>query len=130
MTFLLDTNVVIALIRLERSVVKRASLERPTDIFTSSLVMDELRYGALKSARVADNLAHLENVGLQVLDFTTSDAIAAAETRLDLERRGTPIGPIDTLIAGQALARDLTVVTRNTREFLRVPDLRVENWEA
>ena len=130
MTFLLDTNVVIALIRLERSVVKRANLERPTDIFTSSLVMHELRYGALKSARVADNLAHLENVGLQVLDFTTSDGIAAAETRLNLERRGTPIGPIDTLIAGQALARDLTVVTRNTREFLRVPDLRVENWEA
>ena len=50
--------------------------------------------------------------------------------RAYLQRLGTPIGPIDTLIAGQALARDLTIVTRNTREFLRVPDLRVENWEA
>jgi tRNA(fMet)-specific endonuclease VapC len=129
-SFLLDTNVIIALIRLDRSVVKRANLELPTAIFTSSLVMHELYYGAAKSARVADNLTHLENVGLQVVEFDASDAKAAAQTRVNLERRGTPIGPYDVLIAGQALARDLTLVTRNIREFARVDGLRVENWEV
>lgn len=128
--FLLDTNVIIALIRLDRSVVKRANLELPTAIFTSSVVMHELYYGASRSARVAENLAHLGNVGLQVLNLDPADARVAAEIRVDLERRGTPIGAYDVLIAGQALARDFTLVTRNTREFARVEGLRVENWEG
>ena len=130
MSHLLDTNVVIAMIRLEKSVVKAANLHSPLDIFTSSMVMHELYYGISKSARTAENLQHLSEIGLQVLDFDASDARVAAEVRVFLERRGTPIGPIDTLIAGQALARDLILVTRNTREFSRVDGLRVENWEA
>jgi tRNA(fMet)-specific endonuclease VapC len=69
-------------------------------------------------------------VRLPILDFTTEDARAAAEVRTSLEGRGTPIGSFDTLIAGQALARDLTLVTRNRREFERVDGLRVEDWEA
>lgn len=130
MSFLLDTNAVIALIRLDRAVVKRANLELPTAIFTSSIVMHELYYGAVRSARVAENLANVAGIGLQILEFGMADARVAAETRVGLEKRGAPIGPLDTLLAGQALARDLTLVTRNTREFSRVDGLRVENWEA
>ncbi len=130
MNYLLDTNVVIALIRLNRAVVKQVNSRSPADVFTSSIVMHELYYGALKSARVTDNLGHIANVGLQVLDLNADDGRTAAELRLRLERIGTPIGPYDTLLAGQALARDLTLVTRNTREFSRVEGLRVENWEA
>ena len=64
------------------------------------------------------------------MPFDDVDARVAAEIRAVLRRAGTPIGPYDNLIAGQALARDLTLVTRNIREFERVQGLRLENWEA
>ena len=63
-----------------------------------------------------------------VLPFDLAAAEQAAKARAHLERQGTPIGPVDTMIAGIALSQNLTVVTLNTREFERVPGLRVENW--
>jgi len=63
-----------------------------------------------------------------LLDYTEKDAQAAAEIRADLERRGKRIGEYDTLIAGQALARNMILVTANTREFARVKGLTVEDW--
>jgi tRNA(fMet)-specific endonuclease VapC len=74
-------------------------------------------------------LAAYEELRLTILDFTAVDARKAAEIRAALAAGGTPIGPYDVLIAGQALQRGLVVVTRNTREFSRVPGLNVENWE-
>ena len=130
MSFLLDTNAVIALMRLDPVVVRRANRHRAADLATSSVVMFELYHGAQKSSRISANLKALADVGLQVCDFTESDARVAAEVRTILEGRGQPIGGYDTLIAGQALARDLTLVTRNIREFERVAGLRLENWEA
>lgn len=130
MRFLLDTNAVIALMRLDPVVVRRANRHRVADLTTSSVVMFELYHGAQKSSRITANLETLSDVGLPVLDFTENDARVAAEIRTVLEGRGQPIGSYDTLIAGQALARDLTLVTRNTREFERVDGLRLENWEA
>ena len=62
------------------------------------------------------------------IDFTSEDAIAYAAVRSRLERAGTPIGPLDTLIASQAIARKLTLVSNNEREFRRVGGLSVENW--
>jgi tRNA(fMet)-specific endonuclease VapC len=64
----------------------------------------------------------------EVLPLDYASAKAAGKLRHTLEAAGTPIGLVDQLIAGIALANDLTVVTRNTREFARVPGLRVENW--
>lgn len=130
MKLLLDTNVVIALIRLDTRVVQRLNQHDPDDVAMSAICMFELTYGALKSARAAENLKVLGDVGMQALDITTDDARAAGQIRYQLERAGTLIGAYDVLIAGQALARDLTLVTRNTREFARVDGLRVENWEA
>lgn len=67
--------------------------------------------------------------GWRFLDFDSEDARAAGLLRAQLARAGTPVGPYDALIGGQALARDLTVITRNFREFARISGLRVENWE-
>jgi tRNA(fMet)-specific endonuclease VapC len=65
---------------------------------------------------------------LAILEFTSADAAAYAQVRARLERAGTPIGPFDTLIAAQAVARKLTLVTNNQREFARVSGLRLDNW--
>jgi tRNA(fMet)-specific endonuclease VapC len=65
---------------------------------------------------------------LALLEFTSGDAAAYAEVRAGLERKGTPIGPLDTLIAAQALGRELTLVTNNQREFGRVRGLKLDNW--
>ncbi len=66
----------------------------------------------------------------QTVDFNSEDAKAAGEVRAALVIAGTPIGPYDILIAGQALARNLTLITHNTREFSRVNGLRIEDWET
>lgn len=130
MRLLLDTNVVVALIRLKPEVVEALSNYGPVDVAISSLSTFELIYGAHKSQRVAANLQVVADLGLSVLPFEARDAGVAGEVRARLEGRGAPIGPYDTLIAGQALARDLTLITRNIREFSRVDGLRVENWET
>lgn len=100
------------------------------DITISSISVFELRYGAEKSERRAANHALLDSMlrDFQVANFSEADASAAGRVRADLTKLGTPIGPYDTLIAGQALARDLILITNNTREFARVPGLRVEDW--
>lgn len=69
-------------------------------------------------------------MSFQVLPFDADDARVAAELRVELRRLGRPIGPFDALIAGQALARKLTLITHNTREFSRVEGLTIEDWEV
>ena len=130
MSHLLDSNAVIALSANHQLVVQRVRRLGVGSILLSTLVMHELFFGAYKGTRTNETLRNIDRLPFETLPFETRDAQRAAEVRAYLQRLGTPIGPIDTLIAGQALARDLTIVTRNTREFLRVPDLRVENWEA
>jgi tRNA(fMet)-specific endonuclease VapC len=105
----------------------------PGDLCLSSIVLHELYYGACRSARPDSNVARLEAWRSVLLPFGADDAREAGRIRAHLAGLaglGTPIGPYDVLIAGQARARSLTLVTRNTREFARVPDLRVENWET
>lgn len=130
MSHLLDSNAVVALSASHRLVVQRVRRVGVGRILLSTLVMHELFFGAYKGTRTNETLRNIDRLPFEVLPFETRDAQRAAEVRAYLQRSGTPIGPIDTLIAGQALARDLTLVTRNSREFLRVPELRVENWEA
>lgn len=91
-----------------------------------------MRFGALNSRTPDKTAAAVETLSAQftLLPLTPEDCEAAAEVRLDLTRRGCMIGPYDVLIAGQALARGLTLVTANEREFRRVDGLRVENWLA
>ncbi len=87
-------------------------------------------FGACRGVRRDETIAGFEALRFPVVDFTGEDARKAGEIRAALVMAGTPIGPYDVLIGRQALARDLTLVTRNTREFARVPGLRVEDWEG
>jgi tRNA(fMet)-specific endonuclease VapC len=131
MRYLLDANIVIALLNDPNSkAAKRARQERPDDIAISSIVAHELFYGAFKSQRAAQNVALVDALKFVVLDFEKDDARRAGELRALLASKGTPIGPYDVLIAGQAMARNLTLVTHNLVEFKRVPRLRIEDWQA
>lgn len=131
MRYLLDTNVVIALLNDATSAVARtARRHRPGNIGISAVIAHELFYGAYKSHRAKQNVALVESLRLEVLDFDKDDARKAGEIRALLAVMGSPIGPYDVLIAGQALARDMILVTHNTNEFSRVPGLRIEDWEA
>ena len=95
----------------------------------SAIVMHELFYGAFRSARVEANVARVDGLRFEVVAFEREDARASGAVRAALATAGAAIGPYDVLIAGQALARGLTLVTHNTREFGRVEGLRVEDWE-
>ena len=131
MLFLLDTNAVIALLNAQGGLVsQRIRQYRPADIGLPSIVMHELYFGAFRSQRIERNLALVDRLRFEVLPFDQDDARRAGEIRAALAAQGTPIGGYDVLIAGQARARGLTLVSRNVREFARVESLCVENWEA
>jgi tRNA(fMet)-specific endonuclease VapC len=126
---LLDTNAVIKILNGDSAFDERAGRYRAGEIGVPSIVMYELYFGAFKARHSARNVESIDLLHFQTVDFNTEDAKAAGEVRATLAAAGTPIGPYDILIAGQALARDLTLVTRNTREFSRVSGLRTEDWE-
>lgn len=130
MNYLLDTNAVIALMKGNSGFLARLRQHRPRDFAISSIVAHGLYYGAYKSQNAAKNLKRVEALQFEVLDFDTEDARHAGEVRSQLALAGTSSGPCDALIAGQALARALTLVTRNTREFRHVSKLNVEDWES
>lgn len=90
----------------------------------------ELIYGAEKSSDPERNLADVEGFAarLEVLDYEQAAAAHSGQIRAELARVGRPIGPFDTMIAGHARSRGLTVITNNLREFDRVVALRVEDW--
>ncbi len=131
MPYLLDTNICVYVIRgRRREVVARFLQHDASDLFVSSVTTAELYFGMEKSDRRERNLETLETF-LSPLVVTPFDQAAArryGELRADLERRGLPIGPLDTLIAAHALSLGAVLVTNNVREFARVPGLRVENW--
>ena len=132
MKFLLDTDTCIYAIKQDASVLRRLLSESRADIAVSVITEGELRTGAAKSANADKTRRRVENFlrPLSILEFTSEDAASYAQIRARLERAGTPIGPLDTLIAAQAVLRKLTLVTNNQREFSRIPGLRVENWSA
>jgi tRNA(fMet)-specific endonuclease VapC len=130
LSYLLDTSAVIALLRRHPRLEARLRQERPADIAISSIVAHELYYGACRAKRREENLAIVDALAFPVLDFDAVDARRAGEVRAALAAEGTPIGPYDVLIAGQALSRGVVLVTHNTGEFERVAGLRLEDWEA
>jgi tRNA(fMet)-specific endonuclease VapC len=130
MLYLLDTNAVIALLNDRDSVIsKRARSHKPADVGISAIVAHELYYGAFKSRRADANVALVDELQFEVVEFDREDARQASEVRAMLATLGTPIGPYDVLISGQAKSRSLILVSRNSNEFGRVPGLRTENWE-
>lgn len=128
MKYLLDTNAVIAILNTNERFLTTLERHKEREIAVSSIVLSELYYGAYKSQKTTQNLEKINLLPFEVLQFNSQDADKADEIRATLERRGTPIGAYDTLIAGQAIANDLIVITDNVREFERVDGLQIENW--
>ena len=130
MRYLLDTNVVIGLSKGISKLEQKIHQQDPADVGLSVIVLHELYFGAYKGRRVTANIEAIADLKFDVVDFDKEDARHAGEIRAILAARGRPIGPYDVLLAGQAMSRDLTLITRNTREFSRVQGLRIEDWEA
>lgn len=130
MRFLLDTDTCIYALKQDRAVLEHLLSTDREDVAVSVITEGELRTGAAKSSSAVKTLRLIENFlrPLTIVEFTSRDAIAYADIRAKLERSGTPIGPLDTLIASQAVARKLTLVSNNEREFRRIAGLAVENW--
>jgi len=100
----------------------------PGEVGISAVAIHELYYGAFKSGSSRRNLGVVDRLAFEVLELTREDAREAGRVRAQLAAQGWPIGPYDVLIAGQALARNLVLVTANVSEFSRIPDLRWEDW--
>lgn len=132
MKFLLDTDTCIYALKQKPAVLNRLLAHSRDDVAVSVITEAELRTGAAKSTSAAKTLRLIENFlrPLAVVEFNSADAASYAQVRSRLERAGTPIGPLDTLIAAQAVARKLVLVSNNEREFGRVANLRVENWTS
>lgn len=132
MKFLLDTDTCIYALKQNESVLKRLLAQSPEDVAVSVITEAELRTGAAKSSSPGKTLRLVENFlrPLSILEFTSDDAASYAQIRAKLERAGTPIGPLDTLIAAQAVTRKLVLVSNNEREFGRVAGLHIQNWTS
>ncbi len=131
MIYLLDTDTCITLLRRSHpGLSRRLQAHRPGDLATSAVVAAELRFCVEKSVRKSQHLIDLQVFFDQVpvLHFSVEATDAYARVRHQLEQAGTPIGPLNTLIAAHAVSLAATVVTGNEREFRRVRGLKVENW--
>jgi tRNA(fMet)-specific endonuclease VapC len=133
MTYLLDTNVCIRYLNGRApGVLQRMQALLPEDVVVCSIVKAELFFGAQRSQNPERSLG-VQRQFLQPyrsLPFDDAAAEITGSLRAQLAEQGTPIGPYDLQIAAIALANNCTLVTHNTREFSRVPDLAIEDWES
>ena len=129
--YLLDANVCIDFMNNRNPILTQRLLSHhPSELLISSVTVFELEYGAAKSnwgERTRQKLA-MFLAPFDILSFNTDDAVAAANVRAYLKKLGAIIGPYDIQLAGQTLAKNLILVTHNTKEFQRVPNLQLEDW--
>ena len=128
---MLDTNICIyAMKNKPEKVLRRLREELDNGVCISSITLAELEYGMKHSSNPAKNEQALLRflVPFSVLPFGSTAAAEYGEIRAYLQSQGTPIGPLDMLIAGYARAEKMILVTNNVREFERVPGLELENW--
>ena len=131
MRYLLDTNICIYIIKQSpSSVYDRFRKLRVGDIGISAITCYELQFGVAKSQRPEENQLVLTEflAPLEVLDLPAAAAPKFGELRAHLEKKGTPVGNYDLMIATHAIFLDTILVTNNTREFKRIPGLKIENW--
>lgn len=128
--YLLDTNILIYAYRRLGGCRERLEAQSVSDLSICAINIAEIEYGIAKSSRPEGLRLFLSNIQARytLQPMSVEAACQAGQLRAVLERQGQPIGAYDLLIAGVALANKLTVVTRNVREFARVPNLKVENW--
>ena len=131
MRYMLDTNICIYVIKHKpEKVFQKLQEVEPEDVCVSSVTYAELVHGVEKSAAVEKNRLALSMLlaNIEILNFGVDAADCYGKIQADLEKKGTPIGPLDMMIAGHAMSMGYTVVTNNVKEFSRVMDLKIENW--
>jgi len=128
--YMLDTNILIYFFKDVGKVATQLLSHSPNDIIIPSTVIYELQVGIAKSNQPQKRETQLSTLlqQIKINNFTLKEATEAAQIRADLEKKGTPIGPIDTLIAAHARANNKILVTHNTKEFQRVEGLILEDW--
>jgi tRNA(fMet)-specific endonuclease VapC len=133
MKWMLDTDTCIAIIKGKpASVLKKLRGKSVGQVGLSSITLGELAFGAAKSSRRDEAHGALAEflLALEIASFDSDAAASYGQMRASLEKRGTPIGPLDTLIGAHAAALDVILVTHNTREFSRIDTLRLEDWTS
>lgn len=131
MKYLLDTNICIYIIKKKPLEVLQKFKSYPVgEIGISSITVAELKYGVQKSQQSERNERALDKflIPLVIAEFDYKAAVVYGKIRAELEAKGTPIGPLDNLIAAHAKSLNVTLVTNNTKEFSRVSDLKFTNW--
>lgn len=131
MRYMLDTNICIYAIKHRpQQVLMHLQQHEPEEICISSVTYAELVHGVCKSKAVEKNRLALALLlaNIEIMTFDVHAAENYGQIRAELEQKGTPIGPLDMMIAGHAKALNYILVTNNMKEFKRVPDLNLENW--
>ena len=131
MNYYLDTNICVYFLKgLYPALLSKILSLHPSDIKIPAIVKAELFYGAEKSAKREENIQKITAFlsPFEIAPFGNSAAIYYSQIRSSLEKSGSLIGPNDLLIAATTLAENGILVTNNTKEFSRIPELRIENW--
>lgn len=131
MRYMLDTNICIYAIKHKpEKVLEELQRHDPSDVCISAVTYAELIHGVEKSAAIEKNRLALSLLlaNIEMFDFDAKAADCYGKIRAELEKKGSPIGPLDMMIAGHALSLEFTLVTNNMKEFSRVSGLRLENW--
>ncbi len=129
--YLLDTNICIyAMNNKYPSIAEKLAFIPKNDIYIPTVVVCELVYGAEKSKWGVKNRLKMERflAPFNIIPFTREDAVTCGQIRAYLAKNGIPIGMYDVMIAAQGITRNMTVVTHNTNEFSRVPDIKIQDW--
>ena len=129
--YLLDTNICIYAMKNTYSCLTQKLFQvPPSDIFVSSITLGELEYGCAKSkwGQRSRDIMYLFLSAYDILPFDSDDATLWGSLRADLAARGSPIGPYDIQLAAQSISKRLILVTHNTGEFERVPNIALEDW--
>jgi tRNA(fMet)-specific endonuclease VapC len=131
MKFMVDTNICIYIIKQKPpGVIKRFYQTEISEIGISSITLSELLYGVSKSSKPEQNQIALTQfiAPLDILSYDDEAAQYYGQLRAYLEKQGRPIGSLDMLIAAHALSTNCVLVTNNEKEFIRVPNLKIDNW--
>ncbi|GAB4484114.1 MAG: type II toxin-antitoxin system VapC family toxin [Anaerolineales bacterium] len=131
MKYMLDTNVCISIIRQKPAeLLEKLTRLAPGEVGVSAITVSELACGAQKSNFPAQNMAALEQflLPLEIAEYGHAAATTYGKIRAELERNDQPIGAMDILIGAHALSLNIVLVTNNTREFQRIPNLKLEDW--
>jgi tRNA(fMet)-specific endonuclease VapC len=131
MKYMLDTNICVGLIRQKpKNLIKKVVAHALGDIGLSTITVAELMHGAEKSNQLEQNMRALEQFLLpfEVVDFDQSASRQYGALRAYLEKNGNVIGSMDMLIGAHALSLGVVLVTNNTKEFKRIPNLKIEDW--